>query len=199
MLYVVFSVDPIFENQMYEKIKCTLMYVNVRKNQMYVNILVQVSDKLQSSGQGFREAVKFYLPKVRLFTKTTLISIFPTKTTLVSTFQILQLVLGPVFHCFHYFTYIDLLTKLTPYSEDKDSLQQVTLFLILNKMFFPFRLDMLVSPLNVIIIKITILLQVYAMLTPLKNKLSNADASSPALLWSSLPGSKRKFSDVFQR
>jgi len=97
----------------------------------------EVSDKLQSSGQGFREAVKFYLPK---------------------------LVLGPVFHCFHYFTYIDLLTKLTPYSEDKDSLQQV-----------------------------------YAMLTPLKNKLSNADASSPALLWSSLPGSKRKFSDVFQR
>jgi len=97
----------------------------------------EVSDKLQSSGQGFREAVKFYLPK---------------------------LVLGPVFHCFHYFTYIDLLTKLTPYSEDKDSLQQV-----------------------------------YAMLTPLKNKLSNADTSSPALLWSSLPGSKRKFSDVFQR
>ena len=42
-------------------------------------------------------------------------------------------------------------------------------------------------------------MQVYAMLTPLKNKLSNADTSSPALLWSSLPGSKRKFSDVFQR
>ena len=98
------------------KIRCT-----------FDNIIVQVSDKLQSSGQGFREAVKFYLPKVRLFTKTTLISTFPTKTTLVSTFQILQLVLGPVFHCFHYFTYIDLLTKLTPYSEDKDSLQQVTL------------------------------------------------------------------------
>ena len=93
------------------KIRCT-----------FDKMLVQVSDKLQSSGQGFREAVKFYLPKVRLFTKTTLISTFQTKT-----FQICQLVLGPVFHCFHYFTYIDLLTKLTPYSEDKDSLQQVTL------------------------------------------------------------------------
>ena len=93
------------------KIRCT-----------FDKIIVQVSDKLQSSGQGFREAVKFYLPKVRLFTKTTLISTFQTKT-----FQTSQLVLGPVFHCFHYFTYIDLLTKLTPYSEDKDSLQQVTL------------------------------------------------------------------------
>ena len=93
------------------KIRCT-----------FDKMIVQVSDKLQSSGQGFREAVKFYLPKVRLFTKTTLISTFQTKT-----FQICQLVLGPVFHCFHYFTYIDLLTKLTPYSEDKDSLQQVTL------------------------------------------------------------------------
>ena len=103
------------------KIRCT-----------FDNMIVQVSDKLQSSGQGFREAVKFYLPKVRLFTKTTLIltfkqKTFQTKTNLVSTFQISQLVLGPVFHCFHYFTYIDLLTKLTPYSEDKDSLQQVTL------------------------------------------------------------------------
>ena len=105
----------------------SLLTQSLKIRSTFDKMIVQVSDKLQSSGQGFREAVKFYLPKVRLFTKTTLISTFQTKTSLVSTFQKSQLVLGPVFHCFHYFTYIDLLTKLTPYSEDKDSLQQVTL------------------------------------------------------------------------
>jgi len=62
----------------------------------------EVGEKLQSSGHGFREAVKFYLPK---------------------------LILGPVFHCFHYFKYIELLTKLTPYREDRDSLEQVSAML----------------------------------------------------------------------
>ena len=39
-----------------------------------------VGDKLAASGKGFREAVKFYLPK---------------------------LLLGPVYHCFNYFKYIE--------------------------------------------------------------------------------------------
>ena len=115
-----------------------------------------VSDKLQSSGQGFREAVKFYLPKF---------------------------LLGPVFHCFHYFKYIgefsdtfggylihdvlfqtELLTKLTPFKEDKDSLEQVA-----------------------------------AMLSPLQGKLSSA-CSSSVLVSNFLSGKPvRKQSEVFHR
>ena len=45
-----------------------------------------------------KEAFKFYLPK---------------------------LLLGPVYHCFHYFKYTELLMTLTQAKEDADSLKQV--------------------------------------------------------------------------
>nr|XP_040574852.1 protein son of sevenless-like isoform X1 [Lepeophtheirus salmonis] len=62
----------------------------------------EVCEALLSSGHGFREAVKFYLPK---------------------------LLLGPVYHCFHYFIYIEQLMKLTPSKEERDILKQVTAML----------------------------------------------------------------------
>lgn len=57
-----------------------------------------VSDTLKSSGHGMKEAFKFYLPK---------------------------LLLGPVYHCFQYFKYTELLMTLTQAKEDADSLKQV--------------------------------------------------------------------------
>ena len=57
-----------------------------------------VSDALRSCGKGFREAVKYCLPK---------------------------LLLGPIYHCFHYFNYIDLLRRLTDSKTEAALLKEV--------------------------------------------------------------------------
>lgn len=56
------------------------------------------STKLTTAGHGFREAVKFYLPK---------------------------LLLGPIWHAFLYLDYVKMLLELSEHREDRESFEQV--------------------------------------------------------------------------
>lgn len=56
------------------------------------------ASSLIAAGHGFREAVKFYLPK---------------------------LLLGPILHAFLYLDYVKVLLRLSPTQEDKESFEQV--------------------------------------------------------------------------
>lgn len=62
-----------------------------------LNVL-QASKVLQTAGHEFRDAVKYYLPK---------------------------LLLGPIWHAFSYCENVKLLLSLSPSQEDKESFEQV--------------------------------------------------------------------------
>lgn len=62
------------------------------------SIVRQQSSKLTTAGHGFREAVKFYLPK---------------------------LLLGPIWHAFLYLDYVKMLLELSTNREDRESFEQV--------------------------------------------------------------------------
>lgn len=68
------------------------------KNALQNLVNQQDPSKLSSAGHGFKEAVKYYLPK---------------------------LLLAPIWHAFSYFEYVRLLMDLSPSQEDKEVFEQV--------------------------------------------------------------------------
>ncbi|XP_042901359.1 son of sevenless homolog 2 [Parasteatoda tepidariorum] len=86
-----------YEFDIYYRYAHDILMPASRENLMSLLHQPHVRHALQSAGHGFIQAVKYVLPK---------------------------LLLGPVFHCFQYFDYLKVLKKLSPSSEDQESLQQ---------------------------------------------------------------------------